>query len=363
MKINPSLLSDDFVQRKFLIGDELCTLVFPSSIAAKWNKQNLIFRSSIWNSNWELISGGFKKFFNWGEQPDLCYTPFSLTANGGCQLIEKIDGSTLIVSKYKGELIVRTRGTVDARQMENGFEIDELIKKYPKAFDNKHFDTEQFSFLFEWVTPNNRIVIPYDEPDIYLIGIIDHIDYEMLTQNDCDRFAKEYGLKRPRTYSFNSIKDMINAVEDFKGVEGICVYCNHGQDIRKVKGADYLARHRLKDQLGTFERLVDFYFTQNCPEYSDFFKAVEETVDYETAIECQGDISRICDGMKEVNLIVNHMWKTVQSLKDVTRKRAAIEIQHDYGITNRCSMAFTLLDGKDLKTEQIKKLLYQVIKG
>jgi hypothetical protein len=41
--------------------------------------------------------------------------------------VEKLDGSTLIVSKYNGQYILRTRGTVDASKLANGFEL-ELFK-------------------------------------------------------------------------------------------------------------------------------------------------------------------------------------------------------------------------------------------
>lgn len=364
MKIN--ILTDipeDFVTRPVEIAGEVCHLVFPPHIGTKWTKDTLIFRSSVWNSNGELISAGFKKFFNWGEQPDLTYTPFSMTANGGVNLVEKIDGSTLIVSKYKDELITRTRGTIDASIMENGHELELLKEKYPKAFDNEHLNNG-YSFLFEWVSPENRIVLRYPEPDIILIGIIDHSDYGMITQKALDKIGADYGLKRPRYFNFSSLKEMHEAVEAFKGMEGLCVYCNHDQDIRKVKGVDYLARHRLKDELGSFERVVDFYFTQNKPDFNTFYQAIVDTVDWETAEECRGDASRIIDGMKEVNKIIDYMKNFVDKFngQNLTRKQIATEIFSAYGQTNRASYAFKILDGKEIEDKEYKKLLYQVLK-
>jgi hypothetical protein len=363
MKINLLEIPEDFVTRPVEVAGEMCYLVFPPHIGTKWTKDTLKFRSSVWNSEGELISAGFKKFFNWGEQPDLCYTPFSMTANGGVKLLEKLDGSTLIVSRYKGELIVRTRGTIDASIMENGYELDILKEKYPKAFDNGLLDDNRYSLLYEWVTPENRIVIRYPEPDIYLIGVIEHLDYSLMPQNALDGWAEEYGLKRPKYYNFNSLKEMHAAVEVFQGVEGLCVYCNYDQDIRKIKGVDYLARHRMKDELGSFERVVDFYFTQGKPSFNDFYKAIEDTVDYETAQECIGDASRIVEGMKEVNKIVDGFKNFIAKFNgELTRKQMAMEIMQAYGNTNRCAYAFKILDGKSLEDKEYKKLLYQVLK-
>ena len=47
--------------------------------------------------------------------------------------------------------------------------------------------------------------------------------------------------------------------------------------------AEYLAKHRLKNELGSFDRVIDFYFTQDRPTYDEFHKAVEDTVDIEKA--------------------------------------------------------------------------------
>jgi hypothetical protein len=364
MKINLTDVPSEFVTRPVEIAGELCYLIFPPHIGTKWTKDTLIFRSSVWNSAGELVSAGFPKFFNWGEQPDLSYTPFSMTANGGVKLLEKIDGSTLITSRYKGELITRTRGTVDASVMENAHELETLKQKYPKAFDNGLINEGRYSLLFEWVSPENRIVLRYDEPDLYLIGAIEHSDYSLMPQNALDGWAEEYGLKRPKYYNFNSLKEMHEAVEAFKGVEGLCVYCNHDQDIRKVKGADYLARHRMKDELGSFERVVDFYFTQGRPNFNDFYQAIVDTVDFETAEECRGDASRIVGGMKEVQKIFDHMKVFVDKFKNqgLTRKQIATEVLSAYGNTNRASYAFKILDGKPLEDKEYKKVLYQVLK-
>jgi hypothetical protein len=89
---------------------------------------------------------------------------------------------------------------------------------------------------------------------------------------------------------------------------------------------------------------------------------VSKNFDYEIAESCKGDISRICEGMKEVEKLVAAMKTKVETLKGMQRKDAAAVILQAYGNTNRSGMAFTLLDNKPLKTDDVKKLLYQVTK-
>lgn len=364
MKISLSDIDmENFMVHPHEIAGETMYLVQPQHIGAKWTRSNLHLRSSLWNAQGELVSASFKKFFNWAEQPDLAYTPFSLTANGGCELIEKIDGSTLIVSKYKGNLIVRTRGTSDATKLDNGYEIEWLKAKYPEAFNISGEDTAPFTLLFEWVSPVNKIVLNYGEdPDLYLIGVINHEDYTLWPQNMVDDLAKDIGVKRPARYNFASIKEMLEAVEELKGKEGLCVYCNRGQDIRKVKSAWYLALHRMKTEFGSYERVVDFYFTMNMPDYQTYYNFIVDNYDFELAEQCRGHISQVCDGMKKVNALVVAMKEKVDTLRGMSRKEAAAVITQAYGTTNRSGMAFKLLDNKQLSNDDVKKLLYQVTK-
>jgi len=352
---------DNFMVHPHQIAGETCWLIQPQHIGCKWTKDTLIFRSSLWNSQGELISASFKKFFNWGEQPDLAYTPFSTTANGGVQLIEKVDGSTLINSKYKGHLITRTRGTSDATQQKNGEEIEFLKAKYPKAFE---VPDENCSYVFEWTTPTNKIVINYgDEPDLRLIAIIRHEDYSLVSQDELDQFAKDNGLTRPRKFEFNKIKEMLDAVEALKGQEGLCVYCNKGQEIRKVKSSFYLAAHRLKSEIGSFEKVVDYWFSLGMPSYQETEKHFGENFDFEMFSLCRGDISKICQAWKEVQTIIEYMKSFVQPLKSIQRKIAAEKIAQAYGQTNRAGMLFKLLDGKSLSEDDLKKLIFQVTKS
>lgn len=393
MKIDLNTIdSEQFILQPNFVGEELCTLIFPNHIGCKWNKSNLILRSSVWNSEGELISAGFKKFFNWGEQPELAYTPFSLTANGGVNFMEKLDGSTLIVSKYKGQLIVRTRGCMRPENMDkSGHEIAILKEKYAYVFDFPFtsLDTVPFSLVFEWVSPSNKIVITYPEPDLYLLAVINHADYAYSSQKSVDDLAHELGVKRPRRFNFDTFDSMFAAIhaldyaetrkkqspqevltevrakeqsELTRDFEGFCVYCNKDQDIRKVKGAWYLAMHKLKSELSSIDKVVDLWATLDYPEYQSFIKYIEEKFDWEIAQVCRGFASRICEGKKEVDKIIEGMVRFIEPLKTKPRKDAAIAIQKAYGETNRGGYCFQLLDGKTLNRDSYKKLLYQVLK-
>jgi hypothetical protein len=348
---------------------QLVYLVQPKQMGCEWTQENKIFRSSVWNDEGELISASFPKFVNWGEKPDVFPIPTSLK---NATIMEKLDGSTLIVSKYKGNYMIRTRGTIDAGKMEkNGFEI-EIFKNevLPKliamgvygAYDYTA-ETWNFSVIFEWTSPLNTIVINYgDKPTFSLIGIIKHDNYRIASQEYLNCFATAGGFSRPATYTFTSIEDLIASVEKWEGKEGVCVYHRDGQEIHKVKGAWYLMLHHMKSELSSLEKVVDVWVARGYPSYQEFYTYIVTTFDYELAEQCRGHISNISDGYKEVLKIIAHMKAFVEPLKALPRKDAALKILSAYGETNRKSFCFNLLDGKELDGEAIKKLVFQVLK-
>ena len=133
MKIDLSKIdTTQFMVHQHLLNGEVVHLIQPQFIGCHWTQENKIFRSSLWDNDGNLISAGMPKFVNWGENPDNFPVPQSVK---NTIITEKIDGSLLIVSKYKGNVILRTRGTVDATKLDNGYEVEIFKEKYLSKLD------------------------------------------------------------------------------------------------------------------------------------------------------------------------------------------------------------------------------------
>jgi hypothetical protein len=349
-----------FMVHQHYIGGYECFLVQPVHIGAVWSEENLIFRSSLWTAGGEPVSLSFKKFFNYDEKPDINPAPNTLK---GVKLIEKMDGSTILISRFRGHTVIRTRGTVDAYKQKNGYEIDFLKNKYKKFFEFvESFYTTDRTFVLEWLSPTNRIVIKYeDEPEMVLTATILHKDYSLLSQEVLDTFAQYHKLKRPRAFLYDSIEEMKTSVEALRDQEGLCVYYENDQQIRKVKSAHYLACHRMKSEVSSLDRVVDLWFTCNQPSYEDFFKFISDTFDYEIAVMAQVHIAQVCEARKEVDAIVSGFRTFVETIKGLSRKEAAEKISQVYGNTRRTSYVFSILDNKPLDSDKLKKLTHQVL--
>src|ERR1035437_2896726 len=198
MKINLNEIdAEQFMVHPHVVDGQTLFLVQPQHIGAKFTQANKHFRSSVWDADGNLVSAAFPKFPTWGENPDNFPVPTSLK---NTNVVEKTDGSLLIGTKWHGNCMLRTRGTVDATKLDNGHEL-ELFKQtiLPNIKDSD--DTWGVSYLFEWTSPNQRIILNYgDSPDWYLVGIVRHEHYSLVSQDGLNEYATYNFMKRPPSY-------------------------------------------------------------------------------------------------------------------------------------------------------------------
>ena len=212
---------------------------------------------------------------------------------------------------------------------------------------------------------SQRIVLKYDNcPDIYLIGAISHEDYSLIPQHVLDNYASLFKVKRPKYYKFDSLQECANAIKSLEGVEGVCLYYNNDQNIIKLKSDWFLKLFHMKSELASIEKVIDLFLQLNRPSFIGFYDFVARNLDFEIANQVRGELSRVCDADKEVNEILLGMKKFLEKIINLpTRKEQAKIIIESYGNTNRASFVFKLLDKKNLDKDDIKKLLFQVLKN
>lgn len=344
-----------------IAGDE-CVLVTPKDMGVDWNDENKYFRSSVWRkADMHPVSLGFRKFTNYGEKP--AFEP--LPVDDYLEVITKVDGSCLIVSKYKGELIVRTRGTIDATQLENGYEIELLKKKYPTAFNNTFLESEQYTLLFEWTTPTNRIVLQEtEEPTLWLIGMVSHKDYSYVSQRVLDNLAKELEVRRPRTYikfAGEDIELLKNAFIHLNNIEGIVVYTGGGQILKKIKTLRYLEWHKVFTGIDTVDHLFEWFVKYGCLKRDEFEEKLSTDFDWElvTTLKPLMDAlyekwSFIQTSLEAIKQYLNQEW-----FKGLERKEQAYRILRSF--PDSPGIAFAMLDGKEITPHKLWKTYLPII--
>jgi hypothetical protein len=344
---------DQFDIKECWIADDECILVTPKNMGVEWNDENKIFRSSIWRkSDMYPVSLGFKKFVNYGEKPE--FEPFDPKTEKWDAVIKK-DGSCLIVSVYKKELIIRTRGTTDATNLPNGAEIDLLKEEYPLAFNNCHLNTENITLLFEWTTPSNRIVLQESStPTLWLIGAVMHDTYEYVSQYDLNQIALELDVERPDWYYGEDFEELQNWLQKQTDIEGVVVYSESGI-LKKLKTPRYLHLHKVFTGIKSVDNLVDLWIEYGCSHRDNFETLLATTYDWELVTPLKSLIDEMFERWNKIQIILGFLKLMISQNIHLPRKDLAKIILQSSGVWS--SIAFEILDGKSHKVEKLFELL------
>ncbi len=351
MKINFSDIDrTQFKIKEGTIAGEPVFLVCPEKEGVTWSKDNLHFRSSMWDKDGNAVSLGFKKFFNLFEQPQFG----SFEVNEPLSAVTKMDGSCLIVSSFKNNLIARTRETISVSVHDTGDETLDLIhKKYPKIVEHVKMLPE-YSLIFEHTTPKNRIVLQYSEPDLTLLGVIDHASYGYFSQKMVDRIAKTIGVKRPEYHDFQNLEELLESAKARQFTEGWCIYYGEGQnEIRKVKTDWYLAAHRFKYGMSK-DKLIDLFLSSGAQDEKAFKEKLAETYDFEILSGIDfSDLIKAYEGVVEIEKRVRAV---VEPIRGLTRKEQAGEVYRQLP-KDLIGYAFILLDNREFDDKIKKKIM------
>jgi len=344
---------EQFSVKEGVFADKVAFLVTHAIQGCEWTLDNLHFRSSIWDENGELKSASFPKFVNAGEKPDLFPVPDSLHNS---TIVTKLDGSTCICDYSNNQYICRSRGTFDAQNLDNGVEFYQIFEKHPRIKDWLK-DNPNYTLLAEICTPNNRIVIYYPELEFYLIGAVNKENYSLLNQRQLDILGSALLMKRPETYSFDSVPELVESVKGWKSQEGVVWETATGY-LLKVKAADYLLRHGFMSNL-SIKHLLELFLDQDQPKKEVFLQFIEDNFDHECRIISEDLVRQLEVAREKLDADIKRTVKFVELRQKFDRKDFAIEARHNLG--DLAGIAFRMLDKKELDKATYKKLYYKLL--
>ena len=159
---------------------------------------------------------------------------------------DKIDGSIVKLYWYDGKWNWATNSMIDASDATTSSVVHKdylsLIKSASNYNEIPFSDLNgDYTFIFELVSPENRVVVNYDKTMLYHIG----------TRHNHN--GKEYncniGIIKPKEYSLHSLDDCITAVEKLNSGdkcdhEGFVVVDDNYNRV-KIKSMQYLTVHRM----------------------------------------------------------------------------------------------------------------------
>ena len=204
-----------------------------------WDDITLMCRGLVTNSKGDIVARPFRKFFNTEEGRHTPTEQFNV--------YEKMDGSLGILFFYNDVWVLATRGSFTSDQAVKGFE---MLNNY--EYEKLHKD---YTYLFEIIYEENRIVVKYSFEDLVLLGMIEtKTGYEVDLYGEGNdirlkNLISNIGIKVVRKYDgikdYSLLKGMIGDDE-----EGFVVQFSNG-DRMKVKGEEYLRLHKIMTNVST----------------------------------------------------------------------------------------------------------------
>jgi len=170
-----------------IVSDKNLHLVYPRRNLWEWKEKEKWLRSIIVDDDGFVVSCSWKKFGNYDEFKNDTHMLNKSLKNGVVRFTNKEDGSLCIRSVVNNEVILRTRGTIfgipkvdDGEKETFAVRFKEVAKnKYPILLDNSFLLDR--SLMFEYVSPDNVIVIPYLNEDLIFLGFVIHKDLRIGT--------------------------------------------------------------------------------------------------------------------------------------------------------------------------------------
>lgn len=277
-----------------------------------------------------------EKFFNLYENPftmDLDLSTVNLVE-------DKADGS--LISTY---IHVDANGSVLRLKSKGSLSSDQANAAMRWLNDQREFFHELYTLAafgytinMEWVAPDNRIVLGYENPELRVLNIRNHVDGSYMDRDDLhDSYAEIAARWTLRVNLDVDPAEFVKTIPDMQNIEGFVVRLDSGQRV-KIKTSWYLALHHTKDSINSPRRLFEAVLEEATDDMKSLFH--DDTL----------AIKQIEDMERFVEEKYNHMVDTVERFyernKHLERKDYAILGQQELAGTMYFGLAMNKYVGK-----------------
>lgn len=260
-----------------------------------------------------VVSRKFDRFFNYGEALEY-YEDFDLSRS---VIMEKADGSLIGVYHHNGKWHISTRGMAFAEGEHpfGGTFKDKVLNAF--GMDEQEFQSifsvfnKNLTFVFEYTSPENRVVTKYERPEMVLLGANEgekEWDYDTMYCNLVACGVKN--IRKVKTYSASDMDAVVSLANSLPNLEeGFVIYDPVSSKRMKVKSSLYVVAHSIRgnDPLPTKKNLLRLLFTGELGEFCAYFPEWSEMA---------SDIQREVDNAYRELAIAWDKYKHLESQKD-----------------------------------------------
>lgn len=282
------------------------------------------------NVTGKIIRRTYNKFFNCGEREDIS-EEIVLHSMMNCpyKVLDKIDGSMVSPFKLNSNKIIFGTKMGDTHITPR---VEQFVKNNPKYMDfSEHCISLGLTPIYEWFSPEDRIVIDYGEEPLMTLTAVRH----MIDGNyvDCFDIAENvYDVPAVRSYgsiTMDNIKqEQITNTTD----EGYVIRFDNGHMI-KIKHDHYCKVHRAKSSLTKERHIVDLILNEKIDDLKPLLEKqeIESLEDFEVSLHQKindmihtaesNHIVVIKTDISRKDLAINYMNTTPKWLMDILFKQ------------------------------------------
>lgn len=293
---------------------------------------------------WKLASLPMSKFFNFGEHIGWG-TEMDMTKI--VSIMDKLDGSLIsTVVDQSGNSFLKSKTSFTSQQAKDA--TDWLLRPINDDFRNNICAcvSDGYTVNFEWVGPDNQIVIGYPEHKLIVLNARHMETGEYMSRVDMIRLFGEDNIVK----SFDIPSDphqFMRDAEKMTGIEGFIICFENGLWVKHKTDA-YCTLHHLKDSINNARRLWEACVNETADDLRALFHA--DPISVEKIVQMEEKAAKIYSELHK------GLYAFYEANKHLDRKEYAILGQKELAKAGTFSLAMNLYLGKeaDIKAYMVK---------
>ena len=268
-----------------------------------------------------VLARPYHKFHNLGERESFATDKVDLRQPH--YVLDKLDGSMVhtCASELGIYLMTRMGHTEVAQQAEKFLEANQI--KYANLFNSLGVD--DYTYIFEYVGPSNKIVLNYEKEDLILTGIRHNNNGTYLFYDELAKLAKAFGITLVESVAFTSDDEEVKikessqlsaVIKSWEGKEGVVIRFDTGEMV-KIKAEEYCRKHNSKELASSFKGLVGLIVNDTLDDVIPQLEEPQLTKVKEYAKDLQ----------KYIEVDTASIFEVVNNNRHISQKEFALQVQ------------------------------------
>lgn len=290
-----------------------------------------------------------EKFFNVNENPFTQNLDFSQVVSYS----EKMDGSLISTYMHGPFLKLKSKTSLTSDQAVSAMRFVSKLMNAPLLRALQTLTSHGFTVNMEWTSPDNRIVVPYQESKLTILNVRFNASGQYMHRDAILREHPELAPFWVEERSFEGEEDPIEYIKNMVNLEGYVLYFRNGLKA-KMKSDWYVTLHRTKDTISSEKKLYEAIVEDRYDDLMSLWH--EDEAMKQRIVKMQHIVGNAMAGLAAVYTFYNDN-------KDLDRKTYALKGQADYPEIFHLLMQVYSGKEPDFKIHLVKNMARYLPKG